>query len=549
MNASQILIAIVAVLTVSVLALIVVVMRQRRGAPSGPTEGPVAALESVLMKNASDGNIQVVARKVSDLLIKECHCDRIVFLRRKRGALALNYYHGITRFNRRDFNLKFSDELASELSTTISPRPLSEISHLLPHNYIQLLAHHEVDYVLPVFWRENFYGCYFLKTTAPDSVNSVGPICAVAAHSLAAAYHVKWHESRLASLAATSASDSSSGVTEGRPRAVIDIGERMVELLRHRTPSEIIPRILHNIRDEFGMTRIAYFYHNSTKDEKPRIASFGIDSQHPQPSTSTLRSIDGTLTGEQVLAVEKLIDHDSESVQSFGAELSAAGLTHIVPFRLYREGHGLIAFTGPSLSPQTVRRLRDFRSTAESFVENAALHERLQELSFTDNLTGLANQRYFVKRLGEEILRASRYARELALIIFDLDDLKYVNDNHGHLAGDAVLRQLGGVLRGTTRTIDVVARYGGDEFCVIMPEADKQTCLGFMERLQGIIAETEFHVEDTQNALRCTISLGAAIYPGHADNSRDLIHVADIALLKAKEGGRNRFLIHTAETA
>ncbi len=193
--------------------------------------------------------------------------------------------------------------------------------------------------------------------------------------------------------------------------------------------------------------------------------------------------------------------------------------------------------------------MNDFRSTAEHIVDNAVQQERLQEMSYTDNLTGLANQRYFVKRLEEEILRASRYNRELALIIFDLDDLKHVNDNYGHLAGDCVLQQLGGVLRGTTRTIDVVARYGGDEFCVIMPEADEQTCIGFMERLQRIIADTAFTPDNRDQPLHCTISLGAAIYPKHAENSRDLIRMADMALLKAKEGGRNRFLIHDAQTA
>jgi len=165
-------------------------------------------------------------------------------------------------------------------------------------------------------------------------------------------------------------------------------------------------------------------------------------------------------------------------------------------------------------------------------------------LSYTDSLTGLANQRYFRKRLDEEINRARRYERSLALIIFDLDGLKGINDRHGHLAGDEIIREMGRILKNCIRAIDIVCRYGGDEFCVIMPEADAATCRQFMLRLQETIGASKFTVENVSEPLRCTISQGAAIFPEHADNQTDLIFNADMALLKAKNGGRNSFLIH-----
>ncbi|MCK4403878.1 MAG: GGDEF domain-containing protein, partial [candidate division Zixibacteria bacterium] len=126
---------------------------------------------------------------------------------------------------------------------------------------------------------------------------------------------------------------------------------------------------------------------------------------------------------------------------------------------------------------------------------NIKRFKSIEELSYTDSITGLYNYRYFYKRLTEEVFRAKRFGRKLAFVIFDIDDFKIYNDTYGHQAGDQLLKQLGELLSNTVRSIDVVSRYGGEEFCVIMPESDQQECLKFTERLRKNIMNFPFKSE------------------------------------------------------
>ncbi len=180
--------------------------------------------------------------------------------------------------------------------------------------------------------------------------------------------------------------------------------------------------------------------------------------------------------------------------------------------------------------------------------ENLKQFKKIEELSYTDSLTGLYNYRYFYKRLTEEYLRAKRFNRSLALVMFDIDSFKIYNDTHGHQAGDRVLRQLGNLLLNAIRSIDIASRYGGEEFCIIMPEADSSECLKFMERLRKVISHHPFKDEYLAFDHHITISVGGAIYPTDARNVDRLIYCADMALLRAKNAGKNKaFLFYEPE--
>jgi diguanylate cyclase (GGDEF)-like protein len=175
---------------------------------------------------------------------------------------------------------------------------------------------------------------------------------------------------------------------------------------------------------------------------------------------------------------------------------------------------------------------------------NIKQFKNIEELSYTDSITGLYNYRYFYKRLTEEVFRAKRFSRKLALVIFDIDDFKIYNDSYGHQTGDQLLKQLGELLLSTVRSIDVVSRYGGEEFCVIMPESDQEECLKFMERLRRSIMNSAFNDEYRKQEHNITISLGGAIYPYDARSVDRLIYCADMALLKAKTVGKNKSVMY-----
>ena len=177
---------------------------------------------------------------------------------------------------------------------------------------------------------------------------------------------------------------------------------------------------------------------------------------------------------------------------------------------------------------------------AQALDSTRADNRRLEELATTDALTRLMNRRALMDRLSVEMDRARRFKSQLSLLIVDLDHFKSVNDEHGHLVGDDMLRQIGNILAGAVRTIDVVARYGGEEFVIILPETAPDGARVFAERLRKSVAEQAFELADTRN-FHLTCSIGVATFPSpHVASTEDLFARADEALYRAKSGGRNQ---------
>src|SRR5829696_5496059 len=179
-----------------------------------------------------------------------------------------------------------------------------------------------------------------------------------------------------------------------------------------------------------------------------------------------------------------------------------------------------------------------FGDAAALALDNAEIRARLEREAQTDSLTGLHNHRYFHERLRSELARAVRSHDSVAVLMFDIDDFKRVNDIHGHAEGDRLLIQLGTIARETVRGSDVVCRLGGEEFAVIMSSCDAGDALGLAARLTERLRATDFEA-----AADVTVSIGIAQGPDHTANPRELVQFAEAAMMTAKARGKNTVVL------
>src|SRR6266498_3211715 len=171
----------------------------------------------------------------------------------------------------------------------------------------------------------------------------------------------------------------------------------------------------------------------------------------------------------------------------------------------------------------------------------------LQAEARVDPKTGLFNARHFAAALSEEIGRARRFERPMSLIMADLDLLRDINNSYGHLAGDAVLKGIADVFRAQLRHYDVPARFGGEEFSILLPETPPDQAMEIAERIRRAVAQRTFDVETSSEPIRATVSIGVAGYPKDGTDANELIHQADLAVYRAKLQGRNRVLGASSE--
>jgi diguanylate cyclase (GGDEF)-like protein len=185
--------------------------------------------------------------------------------------------------------------------------------------------------------------------------------------------------------------------------------------------------------------------------------------------------------------------------------------------------------------------LEHLRANLALAVNNALAHDRLERLAAVDPLTDAFNRRFGLARLREEYSRAVRAENPLGILMLDLDHFKAVNDTYGHLVGDRILRAVAGACRRVLRDGDVLIRYGGEEFLVLLPGAGIEDVRQVGERIRRAVAETS--VADAGQRVALTVSLGGATYRDASDSTDSLVAMADAALYEAKESGRNRLVL------
>lgn len=195
-------------------------------------------------------------------------------------------------------------------------------------------------------------------------------------------------------------------------------------------------------------------------------------------------------------------------------------------------------------SSQEIRLLNTLAVELAIALVNAKLYSRTRELSVRDELTQLYNRRHFQEVLPLEIKRAQRFEKPLSLLMLDIDFFKSFNDRYGHLVGDHLLNKFVHIVNSRIREVDFMARFGGEEFVIILPNTSKEDGLKVAEKIRHLVRDYSFFESSTKPEDRLTISVGVASYPEDAQTMEDLVDDADMALYEAKRQGRDRVVLY-----
>lgn len=251
------------------------------------------------------------------------------------------------------------------------------------------------------------------------------------------------------------------------------------------------------------------------------------------------------LDREKIIREEESGFYDGETLEPLLLELGyrvSKERIYIIP--LLSEGR----LNGLLLLENLREEKTDLAHTLAGFLSltlrKVRLYEKIQELAITDELTQVFVRRHFLKMAREELARIKSQKGCACFLMLDLDRFKSCNDTFGHLVGDVVLKQTGEIIKQNIREVDIIGRYGGEEFCIFLPQARLDDGIYVAERIRKAVEKHIFHAYD--EILHITVSIGISSYPSDAQDEQELIEKADLALYSAKRKGRNRVIAYSS---
>ena len=321
----------------------------------------------------------------------------------------------------------------------------------------------------------------------------------------------------------------------GELRLLLDVSSQLAASLDPRQVANMLARHLATV---MGVEECEISWWDRDNE---RVASLGYYPTMPAEEPDRFYDVGAFPTTRRVLEEQETIAIDAIDPLADPAEaalLIELGNRGLVMLPLVANGRsiGLVELMSKSPIELDVERLslvRTIANEASIALENAHLYEEARALADRDPLTGFYNHRYLHERFGQEAVRARRARRPLSLLMLDLDDFKLVNDTFGHVFGDDVLRWTADLMRRTLRASDIPARYGGDEFAILLPDAGREDAALTAERLVAAFAETAF-TTSSRLLVPIGISVGAATFPTDGRTAAELIAVADAGLYRMK---------------
>jgi len=253
------------------------------------------------------------------------------------------------------------------------------------------------------------------------------------------------------------------------------------------------------------------------------------------------------LWGRALAAGKTVIEHDVRVISEYVGFFAETASRMCIPLVSFGQTLGVLVLDSAETGAFHVGDTQSLESVADicaTAIQNAHYVERVKQLAYLDGLTGIFNRRFFELRISEEIERARRYGTGLAVIMVDIDNFKKLNDEFGHLLGDEVLRQVSSLFHQQVRKMDVVCRYGGEEFAILLSQTNAEQALGVAEKLRRLVETWQFPGVPRP----VSISAGAATYPEDGTTRDELVKAADAGLYAAKQAGRNLVIQGPAST-
>jgi diguanylate cyclase (GGDEF)-like protein len=347
------------------------------------------------------------------------------------------------------------------------------------------------------------------------------------------------------------------GVAYLAGRSIVSSLGRLSDAANAIAAGRLRERVVVHGSDEFAA--LGHAFNDMAEQLEQRLADLENERRRFRQATGRFGdALAATLDAEQLMRV--VVETAVEATHAQGGfVVGAAGpMVHVgdplagpdrieLPLTSARESFGTLVLLGEHFDEDARIAADALAGQAVVALENARLHRMVERQALVDGLTGLANRRHLDQELASNLARAERSGGTLALVLADLDDFKRVNDVHGHECGDEVLREFASAMNDVVREGDTAGRWGGEEFALLLPDADLEGAARVAERLRTMLEEKTL-LSSEGATLRVTASLGVAAFP-EARTRGELVGAADEALYRAKREGKNRVVVATRDSS